>query len=412
MLNSLHKCKRAACLYLGAFAENIFFEECVRALQRELAIDLYLSETILLQIEGNPFVLNRLLDVRSHGANIYISDKFDYLTDLKFICQADFKDTVVITKNNTCEKTDALPYESLFSSADSETYEYQNSQNDIQVLFNAASKTVIKGKSTSIHWEIKNADHVKIDGFGDVSDQGKREVQILDNTILVLQASNKKQRKFKAINLRAVESLQIDYDVQFFNPASKQFVSLKDDKNYEGVFGVSKGHKIKLVWNAEHADKIEIIPFDLSKKAGEYIFLPDGTTEINIKATLQDRVSNRRIIIHEFPMPVFTGKFVGIKEDFTSKIQLNVIDMRKQAYDFIDKKGMFDQHKVAEKLLTQMKSREKRLVDAYNRIGFGQFYEDHSVERLNKSIIGRLKSYFNDKEEVQKMINLLHQYNE
>lgn len=100
------------------------------------------------------------------------------------------------------------------------------------------------------------------------------KVQILENTILILTATNKKQQFKRAIFLKAIENIQIDFDIQFLNPASKKFVSLKTDEDTEGVFGITKGQQVKLLWNVNHADQVKIDPFNFDQKKGSIFFDP------------------------------------------------------------------------------------------------------------------------------------------
>ncbi len=382
----------------------------MKALQRELVIDIYLEENIINKVEETPFLLNKLLNIQSKGANIYIANRLDPAGNVKCVVQQDFQKTMLISADDVFEEIERLPFDAFFTSISSEGKAYREDHEGVSISFSSESNTVFKGKSTTIRWEVKNAESIKIIGIGEVPAIGQREVQVLENTILILSAINKRQKKYKAIHLKAVRGIDINYDVQFLNPASKKYISLKNEENYEGVFGVSKGNKIKLVWEVLHADQVAISPFGLNKSTGEHIFVPNGTLEINIQAILQGKTTNKRIIIHEFPMPIFADKLIAVNGDFVSNIELNIKDFRGKAHHYIQEKGLYGFEAKGKELREKIKSQENELMERYSALNFSDFYRKHSLDKLNKSIIGRLKSFFKDKPKVIEMINLLHQH--
>ncbi len=407
MVNVLHKCKRSFRLYINTELQADFFEECFRMLHRQVVVDLYFSKTSMLQLETAPFVLNKLFDLKTRGANVYVNSNSDYTTQYKWISQIDFKSSFTHNQNESFNELNFSQTEEIFNSIHQNSSEYRLTDTAIKAEFKSQSYNIIKGKSTTISWDIEEADSVRIDGIGEVSISGKKEVQVLDNTLLTLKASNRNERKFKAIYLRAIESLEINFDVLFLNPASKKFVSLKTEDDSDGVFGVSKDHKIKVVWNVEHADRVEVQPFGIHTKSGEYTFMPEGTSEINIRAILQEQVVNQRIIIHPYPMPVFTEELVKIKSDFYNETKFSYKDVRRQAYLFVHDKRKLDS---LEELKAKVSDQEKILLDKFKNLNFSKFYEEHSISKLNNTIFGRLKAYFSDRPEVKKMLDTLQQY--
>ena len=135
--------------------------------------------------------------------------------------------------------------------------------------------TLFKGKSTGITWAVEHAESVKIEGIGKVERVGNLPVKVLDDTILVIRASNRNQEKCRAIFLKTIASIEIAYDIQFLNPASKEYVSLKTEDLNDGVFGVSRGSKVKLLWNVGHTEEVIISPFNIRASRGEHIFERD-----------------------------------------------------------------------------------------------------------------------------------------
>lgn len=407
LVNALHKSKRTVRIYVSDEVQTDFFEECLRTLHRQVVMDFYFSKACILEIEAQPFVLNKLFELKARGATVYVANESDLNAKYKWICQIDFKSTVALNANELLTELEFSHTEGIFNSIHQKSSEYRVSNSAIKAEFESQSYNVIRGKSTTISWNVKEADSVRIDGIGEISSSGKKVVQVLDNTLLTLKASNRKESKFKAIYLRAIESLEINFDVLFLNPASKKFVSLKTEDDSDGVFGVSKDHKIKVVWNVPHAETVEVQPFGINTKSGAFSFMPDGTSEINIRASLQEQVVNQRIIIHQYPMPILKEELVNIKSDFYNESKFSYKDIRRQAYLFINDKRTLDS---LEELKAKVSEQEKILLDKFKNLNFNKFYEEHSISKLNNTILGRLKEYFSDRPEVKKMLDTLQQY--
>jgi hypothetical protein len=92
-------------------------------------------------------------------------------------------------------------------------------------------------------------------------------------------------------------------------------------------------------------------------------------------------------------------------------VEFKVKDLRSQAFDFLDEKNMkFDQ------FTTEMRNKaisyEKELLSFYSGKRFMDFYETHSIPKLNKKIKDRLRSYFKNKPAIQDMINSIRHYYE
>ncbi len=408
ILNVLHKCKSALSIYLDFSIDQSLIELFRSALQRGIVVDLILSVHSTQKVEQNPFLLKNLFELKSKGLNIFRDHKSVSFEGEKCIIETDFKKTYLIKKDFQIEQINGTPFEYLFKEVSSkEESKFHTDQSDIKATFFANNTTVFRNGSTIINWDVENAEAVKINGIGEVETSSSMKVQILENTILILTATNKKQQFKRAIFLKAIENIQIDFDIQFLNPASKKFVSLKTDEDTEGVFGITKGQQVKLLWNVNHADQVKIDPFNFDQKKGEHIFRPNGSLEINIQASLQGKAVNQRIIIHEYPMPVFTEKLIDIDSDFVSKSEISIKNYREEAYEYVKQNHLLDNDKFTEDIKSKIDKQEKNLMGLYDKLNFSDFYEEHSVEKMNKSVVDRLKSYFSDQPHVIKMINLL-----
>lgn len=106
-------------------------------------------------------------------------------------------------------------------------------------------------------------------------------------------------------------------------------------------------------------------------------------------------------------MPVFTEKLIDIDSDFVSKSEISIKNYREEAYEYVKQNHLLDNDKFTEDIKSKIDKQEKNLMGLYDKLNFSDFYEEHSVEKMNKSVVDRLKSYFSDQPHVIKMINLL-----
>jgi hypothetical protein len=411
ILNAFHQCKTALSIYLDLSIDKALLEILISAIQRGLAVDLILSEDCAQKIVQNPFLLKNLFELRTKGLNIFHSSSTALSDGKEYIVQTDFKNTFILKSDLKTEEISNTPFASFFDAITAhEKNRFHPDDADISVTFAADNQTLFKNSTTTINWEVDNAEEVKISGMGEVEIKATKNIQVLEDTILTLTASNKKQQFKKAIFLKTINNIEIRYDIKFLNPASKKFVSLKTNEDTEGVFGISKGQKVKLIWEVLNAEEVLIAPFNLNKKSGAHVFRPGGSLEINIKASLQGKTTTERIIIHEYPMPVFTHHLIDIKEDFVSRSEFQYQNYRDKAYHFIEQKGLLNNDKINEQIKAKIKNQEKDLMGLYDQITFNDFYKEHSVKRMNDSILGRLRFYFKEKPQVLKMIDLLHRH--
>lgn len=396
-------------LFVRSDVFSLLIEDLFKCLKRSLSLDIYLTDEILDGIEKTPFLITRIYRLREEGASIY---RFSAFTeDIDILCQVDFKKTLEV-RGIKGESSHAL-----ISDGDRQftickeqfdqiqIQEYRLETDDINISFYADSANVIKNSSTRVHWNVRNATRVEIDGIGEVSAAGSRTITFLNDTIINIVAFNRKQKKIKSLCIRTANQLIIDYDIQYLNPASNQFHSL-GESNHKGVYGIYKGHKIKLIWSVEHADEVMIKPFGCSGKGGEYIFSVKDTLEITIQAIMHGGMTkSTRIIIHEFPVHVFNQKLVKIDARFLPKVEFKVNDLRIQAYSYLKERGYLRFNEVTQRLRERTLSCERELSTLYNHQDFRSFYKTHSIPELKKNIKERLLSYFRDKPSILSIVN-------
>ena len=411
LVDYISQAKNSVKLFVRFDVFSLIIDDFFSCLSKFVALDFYLSEEIYDQIEKNPFLLNKIYRLREAGASFYKISSFE--RDLDIVCQIDFKKILVLRNvYNQSRSTFLIEGESTFAiykerydQTDLEISEYRLESDDIRISFYSDSSNVIRNSSTKFHWKVSNASRVEIDGIGDVPATGTQTVTLLSDTIINIRAFNQKHKKIKSLLIRAINRLVISYDIQYLNPASNEFCSLKEaDSN--GVYGIYKGNKIKLVWNVEYADEVAISPFGYTDKLGEHIFSISDVLEIMIHAKMRHgKTKITRIIIHEFPVHIFRHKFARIDDKYLPNVEFNVKDMRMQAYSFLKEKGYLRFAEVSARLRKQALSSERELLSMYNKRDFRSFYNTYSISKLNKNIKERLLSYFQNMPSIHSTVN-------
>jgi len=357
-------------------------------------------------------LLNKFLKIKSNGACLFVGQNEN--ADLQSACVSDY-DQICLLKDGFKEiiylnlsDQRFTHYNSFFQDFHKE---YRPSVSDIEISFKCDGGTFLVHSPAHIMWEVKNANYVNIDGIGRVSNFGEKRITILADTFLIIRASNDQQKKVKSIRIRAIEKLDVAYEIQFRNPISKKFVSL-DETEYPGVFGVSKGTEVKLLWSAIEAESVKVKPFGFSQNQGEHQFEMTGSIEIKIEARLRNKIKVERILIYEFPVAIFTPKLIKIDQKFTFERKFQISDDRFWCLDsYLDNKSYRFKDVMSERMESAMKVK-RRLLTTVHGGNFQDFYEKNKVQNLNSRVKQRLLGYFKDNQNIYSAISSMKTYDE
>jgi hypothetical protein len=405
LINFLLRARFGVRIHASSGFGEMLVDEVARCLRRRLAVDLSMDGRVEKEILCSTFLFNRLLLARQAGANICVTSATPPAVGLIF--QADFGDILVaygseqhlevriIEANNPDFET----YNGFLDHVGAVASEFIPDPTDIQL--NAWVESGDAGKFV-IGWTAKNADLVVCDGLGDMRLSGKTTLSVRSDTILVIRASSQEQMRFKALPLKLNAELKVNFDIQFFNPISSSFYSLRD-AGTQDIYGVVAGTKVRLTWHAGKAEEVEILPFGLHAPAGEHIFYPADAGEIVIRAKIRKGVMQlrngdvveHRIRIREFPVPVFINRFISPDLSTLGNARIVVNDLRMKSRTFLEDRGFLQSnhdlsHRWRKKLLADF----ERLTMRMRKLSFAEFYSSHSVPELNRMAIDRLKQLY------------------
>ena len=271
--------------------------------------------------------------------------------------------------------------------------EFLREVDDVDVFFEAENARVFKNGTNVIRWEVKNATEVNISGLGDVAAKGEQTITLLKDTVLVLKALNSTQTRSKTLSIHLIKELAIEYDLEFLNPASKEYSSLKKD-NASHVYGVHGRHKIRLSWNIPEAEKVLVQPFGATKKSGTRHFMPSGIQKIRISAWVQEREKHLDIVVQEYPIDLLHDRFIEIEEEFLPSMQVTSVNYAQKLTEFLNQKNVLDTSASLQKIRDEAQERGEQLYKQFERIGFDKVYEVHDPQSLGEMTQNRLKSYF------------------
>ncbi len=384
-----------------------YLGDCLR---RDVACDIFLSKFELQRIDSDVFLLNHVLKLRKLGAFIYSSESSKGLN--KILCYVDHKIiySFIGSRESFAEILDSdKEFNQNLKFFKVQEPEYRIESDDITIEFLAESNTVCELTATKIFWKVTNATQANIEGIGKVTSSGQKTITFLNDTILKLKATNGSQKKIKSIKVSTISEFKIEYEIQFRNPSSKEFVMMKESQ-YPGVFGIAKDYDIRLIWKIVHADKVNIRPFGFCENEGTYIFKSDGSLEINIEANFRDIAKNKRILIYSFPIPVFERKYIKINENILQKLKINIADLRTKTLHFLKEGDTNNFRDYIDEMYIKSKSIESALLQKMEGSDFKKFYERHSIPKLLKNRKSTLLNHFKSNSKIINKIKSLSNY--
>jgi hypothetical protein len=401
-------------LYSSEKLPQTLLDQLTELLERHISIDLFVGETVPIRRESEPFYLYKIIGLSRDGANLYQGTQF--FGNRLFLCQRDFDQIIRIDRATggvdffSSDDEEYKIFGGLFELNTSSEDEVNRESGDIIIELAAENKISLKNSNVSISWSVENATGRELSGLAAVEDSGTEQFLITENRIIKLIAWNQHSKKIKSIFIPVVERPQIFYDVQFLNLSSNKFVSLPEESG-RGVFGVSKGNKVRVLWDVRNAEDVKVEPFDSKDHTGQVEFYTEGQYQLDITASLQMTTESKRILIQEFPVPVFKDALVDINPHFSIKECFVIDDARLRAYQFLEKRDALSYSNVSD-FWNEGSHSSEQIEEMIKSQTFKRFYDEYNIEKLNKSIGERIKSYFRNEPAVLTLIKSMQKYYE
>lgn len=273
---------------------------------------------------------------------------------------------------------------------------YLQDAGDISIHLEANTDIIKMGESVQISWNVKGATEVSIHGIGPVAAHGTTPVVLYDNTIIKIKARNSRHTQVRTFYVRVFGDVEINYDLGFLNPVTKQYSSLVNAENYPDVFGIMKGHSVQFNWEVNEAETVSIRPFNLKEKKGTHTFSPASSFDIEIEAHGNGQTVLRRIQINLFPVPVFHEKKHRVNDRwYTQEYTFSLPDVGSR----LKEEHLSGILKNAEERYASMGERVKELSEAYS----GEI----TPEVLRDKMLMGMKQKYSIKQEVMVYVQKL-----
>ena len=398
--------RAVAQLYVGPGTDfRQLHEQCIPLLKRHVAVEIFLAESSVSDIEQDAVILSLLYQFKSQGGNLYkVADR-----DPLILCVIDYVRTLEVTTDGDeggiaqehAHRHGAYPW-----MVDPQGFLQQT--DDILIWATVDKSRMFSRQQVIFSWEASHTDSLELRGFGELPLSGQKAIKIEEDTILSLRAVRGDLVRFRTLFVPAIRKAEVQYQLQFYNVASKQYEDLEAHAG-SNVFGVVKGSILKLSWHVMTEGEVAISPFNLSDKSGEHEFFAEDYSQIKISAESWGHKLEKSIHIKEFPVPVFEQAFIPIDEHFLQSMKVSVVQKQQEAFDYVTAKGLMG-HGYASHMLENCRQDEHLLMDRFQEIQFSEFYEKNSLPQLKLSIRQRLLRYFRDNAAVMQLIKNIRDY--
>lgn len=388
----------------GPFDDTLV-DELYRSVRRGLAVELIWSSSAAAWIRTQPFLMARLFRLRNLGLEMNALPETE--SPAEWFWMFDFRTILVMTQNvenqyfETIESSqpDFASRKRKLDDWAALSTTFESDPKGIRIHFTASDRTLRAGESTRLEWRVEGTRRVSLSGIGDVDPIGSYTLTIQADTIIVLRAGDSEWVACKAVCIVARQEVRIDYELEYLNPGTGAWYNLRA-ANIGDVYGISPNTRVRLRWQAPEADQFQVEPFGLSGVTGEFIFQPEGLVEINLIAALANgESSSRRIIIREFPVPVFRNRFIQPSARFFPTSVFSWTDHRDRASDWLRARGWLNHQRAADRMRERVMKEHSSFSGQLDRSDFNAFYMKHPVDRVNRSIFERLRNLILKKSE-------------
>jgi hypothetical protein len=383
------------------FSKDLF-DACIRMAERGIAIELYLDNRHIHFLEENPYVLNACIQLITKGACVFsVASGQQSATNFML----DFRrygwstaDKLHFEADQSIETMEFQRMLILFDTLKKQSSSYLIRKDDIQIDYTLSNDTILSGDSIELTWQIKNASKVIIQGLGEVNAFGRTYIKPEQDTIIKIGAYNKQQVQLKAFMVRVADIREnLQYDIGFIDEHTKEYTSLVNSDLHPHVYGVSKGHRMRLHWQITKAQEVHISPFNKKNTSGIIEFIPTESMTIEIQAVFNATTFVRNIQILLFPIPVLSNPVMPI-------------DVLTQTRFSLPKPKGFSAHAQSVKQAEQ--ERYQSLNNSLTSYAKKLRTSDRTFLQLTKDVFVRLKNTYASRTEIVEELKSIESYYE
>ena len=405
-IKSLTAVKESLLLFSNVILGAWLIDELELLLARQISVDLILTERLINEVERQPFLLHELLDLRKKGASIFVETEFkeeielELITDFSQGLSSDHKGHEIYLQNNEWQQVRIEKFREIKKNSK----EYRLESEDIDIQFNASCYNAYEKDQVELVWDVKNAKKVWLENIGEVEHQSKLRLQINGDRIFKLKAINEGGQKLSSLKIAVKKRISFQYNVDFFNPASKSYSRIYDEQK-KGVFGVIKGQRVRISWFADQMESLWFSEMGTVPMNGEYTYMSENIENFEFKIGLGSKFKTEKIIIQCFPIPLFREKLVTI--DAQQLFQRRIGVPKTWNEQFIQHQNFRDSKLF---VLQETEKRKKKLEEKVFDFLLNEGATSQRMSSLKKVIFRRLKFHFKTNNSMKGIIIKLKEY--
>lgn len=391
--------------YLWIFLKGDVLEDLLDyfelLLLKNKTVEIFLDESAQAHLKANSKLFFKTLNLRAKGLVI---STCSITGELQVALIKDFETILRIdgdglSQSSLREKSGELEWVDLESVVTNSEL-FKVSEQDPFFYINIGKTTLLKGEGLEYSWASSNVGDLNLNGKSLGGSRGEQSVTLETSQLLIIEAENAVQKQVRYIHV--LDGLEINYDLEYLNPVSKQFVSLKQKSNYPNVFGVTHNCTLRLTWDCSMADKALIKPFDNTKKQGSHEFLVEDSFNITIRAEREGYEKSIDIVVQSFPIPIMEKEFIQV-DSFEKKY---LKDYRAEILTYLEN------NKRTDDLRADLRSQEQNILSRWENISLPLFPDRKEIQKINLSVFDRLSEYYQSKPKISKVIKSLKKLNE
>lgn len=234
------------------------------------------------------------------------------------------KENIVVIPSVVLSQTYIDTFYSLREVSSPPSYLDNSSSSADYTYFVSTTKYTAKNTPFSIYWDAPDADSVLLDDTP-VATSGSQTESISTSAHFTLTALYEDREITKKVFIEVIERPIIQYRIEILSPWSEEPLQIETFQVRKDSFLAPIGSSIKLYWESEYADEIQLLPGNqqLSTK-GEVTLTPERTTIYTIQASNRLFSSEQKLTLDVVQFPKINRLDLPFPEKILTEVKLNL----------------------------------------------------------------------------------------
>ena len=334
----INEAKHKIQLCLPLFSDFELLNLLITKLQQGLAIDVLFSDMAQTSLDANMEIFYKVLAFKRLGGDFYKIDAEKLEVSSEFVhefCLIDenillynFQGAVLFEVEKRLPNQIAWhsPYRSYvqhFANLLKEALPHATSQDELELEFEVDSVAVSTGDHVQISWVANNGDRLEINhAIGSVAPSGVTSLRIEEDCWIVAKASNDKQKKQRAIFIRALDLPDVHYKIFAYDHRLKDYIEVLSPKEFPHHYGITHKQPVRIEWEVKHAEQVKVGDTLYSEATGSAVFMITESATIPIIGIFGETQKKKEVFIKVFPVPAI--QHIHIPLPYGMKLNANI----------------------------------------------------------------------------------------